>query len=438
MGNKLDLYFFERLKANRFFKSVMIVKVFMERRYYMLEYAYFLLVNPLFGYIVYSLMSMVLFLFVIRTSYINRWQNIFLSHPVGHRDTLPIAVLIPNRNEATIDKTLQSIMGQTKKPEHVIIVFNNMTDNGYSYNLAQNILKHSSLNYTLLVMEDNPYLKSGALNFGYSWLIKNLNCDKIDYICQMDSDSELEPHFLERTYGGMEASPEIGALSSCFEGKKKLLEKKKIIYLLQNFEYIKYHNSQIMKQVSVISGTGNLLRIDALQEIEREFGMVWDIHSIVEDYTLTIRLKMLNWATLKSTKFIVYTDLMPSIKLLIYQRLRWQRGTFDTLFKHGINKTTIREYLKEIKYFSMTAIEIGIYFVLVNGVVYYDFGNLSIIYFAIPLVIISIYNLYYLRDYQLINILLVICFLPIVLYNLLRTFWWMWSLLTVRTKKWSE
>jgi poly-beta-1,6-N-acetyl-D-glucosamine synthase len=39
---------------------------------------------------------------------------------------------------------------------------------------------------------------------------------------------------------------------------------------------------------------------------------------------------------------VAYTDCMPTIKMLWSQRLRWQRGTLETLRMYGLSKITYR------------------------------------------------------------------------------------------------
>lgn len=400
-----------------------------------------LLTNSSFAYVLNGTIVVILLFLAFRTSYIKKWSNDNLLSSVVEKnyqkDRLPVVILIPNRNEKRIGDTLKSVMKQTKKPKHVVIVFNNMTDNGFSEKITRKILEISDLDYTLLFMENNPNLKSGALNFGYSWIKENLKGSDYKYICQMDSDTELDKNFLEYTYNGLENNPSVGAISSSFVGNPKLVKKSNMLYWMQHFEYVKYHNSSIFKEVNVISGTGNLLRIKALEEVNEKFNTVWDNNSQVEDYSLTLNLKKLGWKTRKSTECVVYTDLMPTVKDLVHQRLRWQRGTFDELFKRGFTKVTYVDYLKEVRFLLMTFLELSIYLILLYGFIN-GLRKYNLIFMFFPLVIISIYNLYYAKNLPFKIILSILGILPLIIYNILRLFWWFTSLFTFRKIKWHE
>ncbi|QQK08278.1 glycosyltransferase [Miniphocaeibacter halophilus] len=400
-----------------------------------------ILTNSFFAYILNGTIVVILLCLAFRTNYIKNWSNNNLLSSIveknSYKEELPIVVLIPNRNEKRIGDTLKSVIKQTRKPKHVVIVFNNMTDNGFSEKITKKMLEISDLNYTLLFMENNPNLKSGALNFGYSWIKENLRGKDYKYICQMDSDTELDEKFLEYTYSGLENNPSVAAISSSFVGNPKLIKKSNILYWMQHFEYIKYHNSSVTKEINVISGTGNLLRIKALEEVSKEFNAVWDNSSQVEDYSLTLNLKKLGWKTRKSTECVVYTDLMPTVKDLINQRLRWQRGTFDELFKRGFTKATYVDYLKEIRFLLMTFFELSIYLILLYGFIN-GLRKYNLIFMIFPLVIISIYNLYYAKSLPFKIRLLILGIFPLICYNALRLFWWFTSLFTFKKIKWNE
>lgn len=218
---------------------------------------------------------------------------------------LDIAVLIPARNEPTIGETIWSIKRQTVKPGCVVIVLNNCTDNGETKRLAKKACKRFQLNYKILEMKNNPHMKAGALNFGFDWIGGNLPAVK--YIVQMDADSQLGVNFIERTAEALdkEVNAEIGALSCAFTGKSGLATNRReaVIMWHQRLEYVRYHDSGIQKNVNVLSGTGSTFRVSALNRLHNARGYVWDVSSLVEDYELTLALRLAGWQTRKALKF---------------------------------------------------------------------------------------------------------------------------------------
>lgn len=401
-----------------------------------MEILYVWITSELWGYIFNFFLWITIVAIIIRSYSIDNflYKKLFCGNKENQLGS-KIAVLIPARDEPEIIKSIKSVLNQTYLPSHIVIVFNNCSDGGKIKREVQSFIKNNTINCTLLEMEENLHYKSGALNHGMEWIEKNLD---LDYICQMDSDSELETHFLERTCTGLNSDEKIGALSSSFEGKKELFEQKNFFYYLQNIEYVKYHQCQLKKQVSVISGTGNLIRMRALLAVKEKFGYFWDNNSLVEDYSLTLNLKNLNYKVFKSRSYIVYTDLMPDMKSLWKQRVRWQRGTFEELFKRRVCKNTYMDYLKEVRFLFFSIFEYFVYILLILGIIYYQLGSINLIFIISPIFSLIMYNSYFTRKISVIQKIVCLLTIPLLLYGIFRFFWWMYSLLTFKNRQWEK
>jgi cellulose synthase/poly-beta-1,6-N-acetylglucosamine synthase-like glycosyltransferase len=61
---------------------------------------------------------------------------------------------------------------------------------------------------------------------------------------------------------------------------------------------------------------------------------------LVEDYETTLALKQAGWRVTSNQQCIAYTDLMPTLAMLLAQRIRWVRGTVDEWRRYGWCKAT--------------------------------------------------------------------------------------------------
>lgn len=353
-------------------------------------------------------------------------------HRADHHRTSTIAALIPTCNEPDIEDTIQSVLDQTLTPDYIVVVVNNSTDDTADRARAAGAM--------VVVMGDNPEKKAGALNFGFGYIRRFL--PDVDVIVQMDADSVLERHFIERTYEvlGRDANWNVGALSSAFIGKTGLAKTRRQAVLMwpQAAEYMRYQDSALSGEVSCISGTGNMLRVSALEGLREHRGFIWHPDSLVEDFELTLALRDTGWQCRKSKKFIVYTDLMPTFKALWRQRLRWQRGTFDELRRYGYVPFTRRDWAKQVAHGLLMLLHVGGLGFCVGSAVWALVGHhplrFSALIFA-ALGAIAVKQAYHVRDMGWRSIAASLLIVPEEMYNLLRHAWWLRGLwLSLRSK----
>ena len=106
--------------------------------------------------------------------------------------TLRLTVLVPAHDEAlTIEATLGSLFGQTRRPDRVIVIADNCTDN--TAELAR--AKGAEVINTV----GNSEKKAGALNQVLSELLSQI--DNRDVTMVMDADSAISSTFLEVAMG---------------------------------------------------------------------------------------------------------------------------------------------------------------------------------------------------------------------------------------------
>jgi biofilm PGA synthesis N-glycosyltransferase PgaC len=308
----------------------------------------------------------------------------FTVHGRHHSQTPPsarIAALIPTCNEPAIEATIASVRGQTLPPDHIVVVVNNSTDDTAE--------RARAAGATVVEMTENRHKKSGALNWGYDLI--RVRLPDVEYIVQMDADTVLERHFVERTYAVL-SRPEnwnVGALSSAF-----------------------------------IADRG---------------GIIWDNRSLVEDYEVTLALRAMHWDCRKSKKFIAYTDLMPNLSMLWRQRLRWQRGTFDELRRYGWTASTRPDWAKQILHGLLMLAHVAgfaVCFASIGYALWADRPMRVSAWLVVPLGIIACKQAWHIRDMGWRSVLLALLIVPEEAYNLLRHAWWLRGLwLSLRSKQ---
>lgn len=343
-----------------------------------------------------------------------------------------IAALIPTCNEPEIAATIRSVWEQSLPPDYVVVVVNNCTDDTED--------RARAAGATVIRKDHNSGKKAGALNFGYSYIRRELR--DVEYVVQMDADTVLEHHFIERTYDVMRTPKNwnVGALSSAFIAKDGLPKnwRQAIMMWPQAAEYMRYQDSAIRSDVSCISGTGNMLRVEALDELKAKRGKVWRTDTLVEDFELTLALAAGDWECRKSKKFIVYTDLMPSVRALWRQRLRWQRGTIDELRRYGWTGFTRWDWAKQIIHGLLMLLHIGGLGFCVYSIVRALLGQHDLRFstaIGVCLGAIALKQAYHLREMGWRSVLVALTIVPEELYNMLRHGWWLRGLwLSLRRK----
>ncbi|MEV7521604.1 glycosyltransferase family 2 protein [Streptomyces sp. NPDC091371] len=265
----------------------------------------------------------------------------------GDETLYDTVILVPARNEELgVLTSLESLAGQTRRPDLIIVVVNNSTDRTFDF--AQQFADDERTPPTVVLdLPDNPHKKAGALNYGLGWLREALGgrlTSAVRHVLVMDADTELHPKFIERARNVISSDPELGGVSAACLGRTGLWRNPWQRYLLgmQIIEYGRAANSRYRKDVHTMSGAGSFYRSEALQSLLDWRGEVfWEDHAnLVEDYETTLALKESGWKVTANQLCIAYTDLMPTLRELIQQRERWSRGTVDTLRARGWTKFT--------------------------------------------------------------------------------------------------
>ena len=267
---------------------------------------------------------------------------------------MTITIIIAAHNEEhRITDALHSLAEQTRPADTVIVICDRCTDG--TTELAE------SYGARVLHTVGNTHRKAGALNQALMTVLPSLA--DTDSVLMMDADTALAQDFLaiaeERVTCGTFA---VGAIF--------LAEATDTfgVTALQRNEYLRYAHDLHRRhaRAEVISGTAGLFPVHALREIVDGrrggklpgegcwpagrgcSGYVYSLRALTEDNELTMAAKHLGYKAASPDGCTVVTEVMPTLKTLFYQRLRWQRGALSTLRDYGPTKTMLPYFIRQV------------------------------------------------------------------------------------------
>ena len=256
-----------------------------------------------------------------------------------------VTVLIPAHNEEDgIGQTLDALDEQDRKADRVIVVADNCSDRTVEIALARG--------FEVIETVGNAKKKAGALNQVLPRVLAGMGPN--DTVMIMDADTRLRPGFLAAAVRRFTDDRGLSAIGGLFYGEPG----HGLLGQLQRNEYIRYSRDINRRggKVFVLTGTSSIFRADALRTVARERGNalpgtngdVYDTHALTEDNELTIALKTLGGLMISPDACMVETELMPTLRTLWRQRLRWQRGALENIATYGVNGTTTRYWSQQL------------------------------------------------------------------------------------------
>lgn len=258
---------------------------------------------------------------------------------------LRLTALVPAHDEAlTIAATLESLWGQSRPPDRIVVIADNCTDD------TAEIARHQGAEVFTTV--NNTHKKAGALNQALSGMFDHI--DARDVVLVMDADSVIVPEFLQTAMARLGADSDLIAVGGVFYGE----EGAGLVGQLQRNEYTRYQRyiSRRLGKVFVLTGTASLFRTYALKAVADSRGEllpgdpgdVYDTLAMTEDNEMTLSLKTLGAKMVSPMQCHVITELMPNWRALWRQRMRWQRGALENIGAYGLTRATLRYWLQQI------------------------------------------------------------------------------------------
>ena len=271
-----------------------------------------------------------------------------------------VTVLIPAHNEeASLGRTVRSLLAQSHRPERVIVVADNCTD------ASVRVAREAGVEVVETV--GNTEKKAGALNQVLDRLLPQQGDN--DVVMVMDADTVLDAGFLEAAVTRFTSDRALMAVGGLFYGE----EGQGLLGQFQRNEYIRYARDMRRRRgrVFVLTGTASLFRPRALRTVADSRGVsipgarghVFDTAALTEDNELTIALKSLGGLMISPAECTVVTEVMPTWQALWAQRLRWQRGALENLGAYGMTPQTFRYWAQQLS-IGYGVIALAAYFLL--------------------------------------------------------------------------
>ncbi len=229
----------------------------------------------------------------------------------------PVAVLVPAYNEEQyIGRCVESLAKTTYPGEVEIVVI----DDGSTDGTYEEALAIDSDRMRILQKENGG--KFSALNYG-------LEHTTAELILTVDADSLVAEDAIGKMVAKLVESPDVGAVA----GTVRLLTRESFLEKLQSLEYVFGINSfrrafDIWGAVNVVPGCLGGFRRTALEEAGGYAG-----DTLTEDFEITVQILRHGWQV-RASNATVYTEAPDTLRSLYKQRLRWRRGTVQTLLKH--------------------------------------------------------------------------------------------------------
>ncbi|WP_020556875.1 glycosyltransferase family 2 protein [Embleya scabrispora] len=253
------------------------------------------------------------------------------SLPTVDVHAMRITALVPAHNEeAQIAETIQSLYGQRRPPETIIVIADNCSDRTVEIARSMGVQVYETV--------DNKHKKAGGLNQVIDRILPGLG--PADAVLVMDADSTLGPEFLSH---GLErlATGKYGAVGGTFTGKPG----GGFVGMLQRNEYARYVRDveRLQGKALVLTGTATLFRALTLQEVVAARAThelpgaahVYDTRVLTEDNELTLGILHLGLRIVCPPKCTLMTEVMSTWSDLFQQRLRWKRGALENLTDYG-------------------------------------------------------------------------------------------------------
>jgi len=228
-----------------------------------------------------------------------------------------ISIIVPAHNEEkVIERCIGSLLEIDYPKKEIIVVDDGSSDRTYW------LAKKYSAKGVKVIRRRRAGGKSVALNTG-------MLLAKGEIIVTCDADSMISRDALKAIVKRFQ-DPTVTAVA----GNVKVLNRTNLVTKCQALEYIVNENVyrrvfDIFGVVPVVPGPLAAFRRKALREIG-----LYDKDTLTEDFDITVKILKAGKVVQALSNAIVYTEAPATWRDFYRQRLRWNRGTFQTLQKH--------------------------------------------------------------------------------------------------------
>ena len=262
-----------------------------------------------------------------------------------------LVALVPAHNEQdAVDLALDSLRGQSRVPDLVVLVADNCTDRTVEIAGARG-------DVVIVETTDNVSKKAGALNQALAHVLPALR--EQDAVLVMDADSALDSRFVEGAMARLGTPGTRGRTIAGVGGTFRGGRGGGFVGMLQRNEYARYARDVRRKKgaVLVLTGTAAVFSAKVLSEViaarvdgrlPGETASVYDTHVLTEDNELTLALLHLGYAIVSPKQCLLETEVMATWRDLWLQRLRWKRGALENLVDYGWTRVTAQYWGRQL------------------------------------------------------------------------------------------
>ena len=235
----------------------------------------------------------------------------------SRRSTPYVSILVPAYNEqAVIARTLESLVHLNYEKKEIIVI-----DDG-SADLTSSIASWYK-KYGIKVLRKPNGGKASALNYGILF-------SKGEFLIKIDSDSLVTRGALKEIVASLTEDPNTVAVA----GNIKVLNGRTFLTRVQELEYAMAINMArrafaLFGTVMIVPGAFGAFRKSDVLGVGG-----YDKDTMTEDFDLTVKLLKTRGVVTSTNSGVAYTEVPSNWKSLYAQRLRWNTGTFQTVYKH--------------------------------------------------------------------------------------------------------
>jgi len=228
-----------------------------------------------------------------------------------------VSIIVPAHNEEkVIERCIESLLEVDYPKKEIIVVDDGSSDRTYW------LAKKYSVKGVKVIRRKKAGGKSVALNTG-------MLLAKGEIVVTCDADSLISRTALKAIVRRFQ-DPTVTAVA----GNVKVLNRTNLLTKCQALEYIVNENIyrrvfDIFGVVPVVPGPLAAFRRKALREIG-----FYDKDTLTEDFDITVKILKAGKVVQALSNAVVYTEAPATWRDFYRQRLRWNRGTFQTLRKH--------------------------------------------------------------------------------------------------------
>ncbi len=279
------------------------------------------------------------------------------------RATLPISIIVPAHNEEkTVVESVRALLN-LRYPQHEVVVVNDGSSDqtlarlrtAYALeavpldmrlDLACKPIRatyRSAINRRLVVIDKDNGGKADALNCA-------VNAARYPLICAIDADTLIIPDALLRLVRPFLSDLDVVGVGGtvCLANGCKI-ERGNVVEValprkwLARFQVVEYMRAFLVGRLGWDGLGGNLIVSGAFGLFRRHAVIKaggYAIDSVGEDMELIARLRhdVPKWRQSRAIRHlpdpVAFTEVPDSFRILGNQRDRWQRGLFDTLWRH--------------------------------------------------------------------------------------------------------